>query len=333
MPCYQPSNFPTGFAATGRTGYKTEAECNQACREGACCEGTTCTVKPQCQCQCTEGRCCGPDTVTIRNGTETWPVYRVESKQACLARGGVWRCGQFPPMSIENYVGGTPLCGPASGNTEPVFKGVGTTCTPNPCEVICPCPSGTQDKGAMPQFLHLSVSIAGDCYSFGMSYPIAGEYKEYIDCFESVSVTQNYTLSERSQTETLAGGYRYYGRATPSAASPTVFIFIATSAGLTIDTSSGASVGLSACQFYMSLFGPVSQPFTIPAGRRLGGSQSQANFFGAINGIAKSGVFCMGVGSGSASYVASGYPPAGKILSADYSARNIFGSFTIIGAE
>ena len=31
--------------------FRTEAECNQACREGACCEGTTCTVKPQCQCQ------------------------------------------------------------------------------------------------------------------------------------------------------------------------------------------------------------------------------------------------------------------------------------------
>jgi len=32
-------------------GHKTEADCNQACKEGACCEGTSCTVKPQCQCQ------------------------------------------------------------------------------------------------------------------------------------------------------------------------------------------------------------------------------------------------------------------------------------------
>ena len=51
MPCYQPTNFPPGFTTTGRTSYKTEAECNQACQEGACCEGTTCTVTPQCQCQ------------------------------------------------------------------------------------------------------------------------------------------------------------------------------------------------------------------------------------------------------------------------------------------
>jgi hypothetical protein len=73
MPCYQTSNLPSGFTTAGRPSYKTEAECNQACQEGACCEGTTCTVKPQCQCQ----------------------------------------------------------------GTGKVFKGVGTTCSPNPCKV-CP---------------------------------------------------------------------------------------------------------------------------------------------------------------------------------------------------
>ena len=73
MPCYQPNNFPPGFTATGRTGYATEADCNNACQEGACCEGTTCSVKPQCQCQ----------------------------------------------------------------GTGKVFKGVGTTCTPNPCLCCC----------------------------------------------------------------------------------------------------------------------------------------------------------------------------------------------------
>lgn len=31
--------------------FATEADCLQACREGACCEGTTCTIKPACQCQ------------------------------------------------------------------------------------------------------------------------------------------------------------------------------------------------------------------------------------------------------------------------------------------
>jgi hypothetical protein len=51
MPCYQSTNLPSGFTTAGRTGYATEADCLQACKEGACCEGTTCTVKPQCQCQ------------------------------------------------------------------------------------------------------------------------------------------------------------------------------------------------------------------------------------------------------------------------------------------
>jgi hypothetical protein len=136
MPCYQSTNLPSGVTTTGRTSYRTEAECNEACREGACCEGTSCTVKPQCQCQCTTGNCCGPDTVTIRNGAETWPVYRVETKQACLARGGTWKCGTFGPQSIEGYAG-TPLCGSEPGTSEPVFKGVGTTCTTGICTLLC----------------------------------------------------------------------------------------------------------------------------------------------------------------------------------------------------
>jgi hypothetical protein len=51
MPCYQSTNLPSGVTTTGRTSYTTEADCLQACKEGACCEGTTCSVKPQCQCQ------------------------------------------------------------------------------------------------------------------------------------------------------------------------------------------------------------------------------------------------------------------------------------------
>ena len=86
MPCYQSTNLPGGVTTTGRTSYTTEADCLQACREGACCEGTTCTVKPQCQCQgtgkvfkgvgttCTPGMCtlscsptCGaPESVRLR---------------------------------------------------------------------------------------------------------------------------------------------------------------------------------------------------------------------------------------------------------------------------
>jgi hypothetical protein len=49
MPCRQVSTF-NGVAASSGS-YRTEAECNQACQEGACCDGAVCTVKPQCQCQ------------------------------------------------------------------------------------------------------------------------------------------------------------------------------------------------------------------------------------------------------------------------------------------
>jgi len=51
MPCYQSPNFPTGFTTTGRTAYATQEDCLNACKDGACCEGTTCSVKAQCQCQ------------------------------------------------------------------------------------------------------------------------------------------------------------------------------------------------------------------------------------------------------------------------------------------
>ena len=67
MPCYQSTNLPGGVTTTGRTSYKTEADCLQACREGACCEGTTCTVKPQCQCQGTGKTFKGVGTVCSPN--------------------------------------------------------------------------------------------------------------------------------------------------------------------------------------------------------------------------------------------------------------------------
>lgn len=75
MPCYQSNAVPAGFSVSGSGSYSTEADCLNACKEGACCNGTTCSVKPQCQCNAAAGE---------------------------------------------------------------VFKGVGTTCTPNPC-LICGC--------------------------------------------------------------------------------------------------------------------------------------------------------------------------------------------------
>jgi hypothetical protein len=52
MPCRKTPPGAIGVGPHWASGaYATEEECNQACKEGACCEGTVCTVKPQCQCQ------------------------------------------------------------------------------------------------------------------------------------------------------------------------------------------------------------------------------------------------------------------------------------------
>lgn len=53
MPCYQQNTLTyAGLNRRTQTGYATEADCLNACKEGACCESNgTCSVKPQCQCQ------------------------------------------------------------------------------------------------------------------------------------------------------------------------------------------------------------------------------------------------------------------------------------------
>ena len=97
MPCYQSTNFPPGFSTTGRTGYRTEADCNQACKEGACCEGTVCTVKPQCQCQGDDkkfqgiGTVCAADTCqfcTVSGSPKTGSGVG-ECYCYCTANGGI----------------------------------------------------------------------------------------------------------------------------------------------------------------------------------------------------------------------------------------------------
>jgi len=89
MPCRQFSTYEgrTGSGRAGGGGYRTEAECLNACREGACCEGSTCSVKPQCQCQGADKRFQGIGT-----------VCSADTCQFCNANGfpktgsGVSRC-------------------------------------------------------------------------------------------------------------------------------------------------------------------------------------------------------------------------------------------------
>lgn len=107
MPCYQSTNLPPGFSTTGRTSYKTEADCNQACKEGACCEGTTCSVKPACQCQGTGKVFKGVGTVCAGNPCGCCCINgnadATKNEQQCAAAGGTWKsysCNSPPPSSI-----------------------------------------------------------------------------------------------------------------------------------------------------------------------------------------------------------------------------------------
>jgi len=106
MPCYQSNNAPSGYGKIGTGGYATEAECLQACKEGACCNGTTCTVKPQCQCNAAAGEC---------------------------------------------------------------FKGVGTTCEPNPC-------TGTEDTNTVAPFVTATIRAIPRAGSVGLASLAQGTF-------------------------------------------------------------------------------------------------------------------------------------------------------------
>jgi hypothetical protein len=158
MPCYQSTSLPSGVTTTGRTAYATEADCLNACKEGACCDGTTCSVKPQCQCQCTSNSCCGPDTMTV-NGV-TGPACRGGTESECIARGGVWRPCYGCSADANNRNLSICSSGDIPQASAPVFKGVGTTCASAQCcgnasGCLCYC---TANGGTVPQYLNLTIS-------------------------------------------------------------------------------------------------------------------------------------------------------------------------------
>lgn len=100
MPCRQitgaspPSYLANAGPLRSGASHKTEAECLQACKEGACCEGTTCSVKPQCQCQGTGktfkgvGTVCAPNPCycCCKNGALLYNT----NQQSCESNGGEW---------------------------------------------------------------------------------------------------------------------------------------------------------------------------------------------------------------------------------------------------
>jgi hypothetical protein len=203
MPCYQSTSLPSGVTTTGRTGYTTEAECLNACKQGACCDGTTCTVKPQCQCQCNRGSCCGPDTVTLSG--ITGPTCRGGTRAECDARGGVWRdCVGCAADAADPSVAIRP-CQPSDGSNVivPVFKGVGTTCAAGTCQFCdangfpktgsgvgrcyCYC---TVNGGTIPQFVNITInwSFSSTVTPYGSTTPQPNP-----SCTRSGSITATLT--------------------------------------------------------------------------------------------------------------------------------------------
>lgn len=112
MTCFQKAktHFPFSYSperGASLGGYATEAECNQACQEGACCEGTTCTVKPQCQCQGAGKTFKGVGTTCAGSPCGccciSGAVDTTKNEQQCLAAGGTWKaykCDKLPPSQI-----------------------------------------------------------------------------------------------------------------------------------------------------------------------------------------------------------------------------------------
>ena len=120
MPCRQTPSFngSPGAGPPGGGSYASEAECLKACQEGACCEGTTCTVKPACQCQ-------GPGQTFLGVGVGCSGI----SGACCVTTGSGTICLVAPECECQ---------GPGRA-----FQGVGTVCTPDPCGAVGACCVGT----------------------------------------------------------------------------------------------------------------------------------------------------------------------------------------------
>lgn len=99
--------------------FKSEKECLEACREGACCRGLSCSIKPQCECDPALG------FTFMGSGTTCSP-------NPCI----VGACCQGPNCSQNSRV----LCGG-------VYVGDNINCSPNPCCPGCVPPTQQDPSG------------------------------------------------------------------------------------------------------------------------------------------------------------------------------------------
>lgn len=177
MPCLQVDLPQVGFL-DGSNPYKdsgpyaTEAECLQACKEGACCEGATCSVKPQCQCQGTGKTFKGVGTTCE------------DLKGACCDGNTCVEASECGCLASE-------------GKT---FRGRGTKCDPNPCP--CYCEDGTT---YIPDRLVFT-------FSGGQGYANCLDNEEYVGLYDFLypQIQGAYIFKRTSCNPYYVNGVKYY---------------------------------------------------------------------------------------------------------------------------
>lgn len=177
--------------------FATEAECLAACKEGACCEGTTCTVKPACQCQ-------GAGKTFKGVGTTCAGI-----SGACCEDGPA---GSPPTCSIK-----TSCECVGNGKT---FKGVGSTCADGTC--CKTCTTSCQSPMCIPRYVVVSFSATTQEYvayifnqmcrvpalTFGGSATLSGYYNTEYPC-------GRYIASFEGSAASLFNGSAVYVQAGP----------------------------------------------------------------------------------------------------------------------
>lgn len=182
MPCYKINTAPSGYGQIGTTGYATEAECLEACGEGACCDGTTCSVKPQCQCNAAAGEVfkgvgtvCSPNPCLIC-GCVTTPQLPASMlvEFSGFSFAYVDSINTLSDMTgaeqfLANFLHGiAPLISLSFDSDTPVYSTGG--CTANPCPgCATPFYSRSTYQNNLPIFLD-SIRIAFPC-SGGVGTP------------------------------------------------------------------------------------------------------------------------------------------------------------------
>lgn len=120
MPCFDENNVPPGYIAKFPDGptYEEEADCLDACAEGACCEvDGSCNIKPQCECDTENGavfagvgetcEACVPPCVAALGDPEPSIIrFRVTAPEE---RGPPWVSTDYPITDSSGNLAYQPL--------------------------------------------------------------------------------------------------------------------------------------------------------------------------------------------------------------------------------